>query len=188
MSSASPLPLQRPAARRRQLSSVEGRPADRGASPAKASTAWVRGRRRCARPCHSVGGGAQLVGRQWRGGGLEDVLGGTGARRIRVQLPDSGSKGQLSFSVQAPTVPKASRHQLPAPARRDGSALRELMGCIDAVVAHARTAHDTGEDRWAAELLKHALAAGPPVCCRPTARSAGASGGVRVLIGRRMRP
>ncbi|MFE8990710.1 hypothetical protein ACFYMI_23310 [Streptomyces collinus] len=35
------------------------------------------------------------------------------------------------------------------------------MGCIDAVVAHARTARATGEDRWAVELLKHALTAGP---------------------------
>ncbi|WP_245633874.1 alkyl/aryl-sulfatase [Amycolatopsis jejuensis] len=36
-----------------------------------------------------------------------------------------------------------------------------LMGGVDQVVAHAQRAHDEGEDRWAAELLKHVLAAEP---------------------------
>lgn len=47
----------------------------------------------------------------------------------------------------------------PLPPAQAGRRYVELMGGIDAVVAHARSAHETGEDRWAAELLKHALAA-----------------------------
>jgi len=47
------------------------------------------------------------------------------------------------------------------PAAESGRRYVELMGGADAVVAHARAAHDGGEDRWAAELLKHALAAEP---------------------------
>ncbi|MDX2680616.1 alkyl/aryl-sulfatase [Streptomyces sp. NY05-11A] len=52
-------------------------------------------------------------------------------------------------------------HLDPLPPAQVGRRYVELMGGIDAVVAHARTAHDAGEDRWAAELLAHALAADP---------------------------
>ncbi|QNP74689.1 MBL fold metallo-hydrolase [Streptomyces roseirectus] len=52
-------------------------------------------------------------------------------------------------------------HLDPLPPAQAGRRYVELMGGIDAVLAHARTAHDTGEDRWAAELLAHALAADP---------------------------
>ncbi|MGR6975066.1 alkyl/aryl-sulfatase [Streptomyces cynarae] len=49
----------------------------------------------------------------------------------------------------------------PLPPAEAGRRYVELMGGIDTVVARARTAHDAGEDRWAAELLKHVLAADP---------------------------
>lgn len=49
----------------------------------------------------------------------------------------------------------------PLPPAQSGRRYVELMGGIDAVVDHARTAHGAGEDRWAAELLGHALATDP---------------------------
>jgi alkyl sulfatase BDS1-like metallo-beta-lactamase superfamily hydrolase len=52
-------------------------------------------------------------------------------------------------------------HLDPLPPAKAGQRYVEVMGGINAVVAHARTAHHEGEDRWAAELLGHALAADP---------------------------
>ncbi|POX49470.1 alkyl/aryl-sulfatase [Streptomyces sp. Ru72] len=52
-------------------------------------------------------------------------------------------------------------HLDPLPPAEAGRRYVELMGGTDAAVTHARTAHEAGEDRWAAELLGHALAADP---------------------------
>ncbi|MFI5706386.1 alkyl/aryl-sulfatase [Kribbella sp. NPDC051620] len=49
----------------------------------------------------------------------------------------------------------------PLPPADAGRRYVDSMGGFEAVVAHAETAHTAGDDRWAAELLKHALAADP---------------------------
>ncbi|MFL4909814.1 alkyl/aryl-sulfatase [Streptomyces sp. MMS24-I2-30] len=92
-----------------------------------------------------------------------------------IELPDSldrhwdnrGTYGATRHNVKA-----VYQHYLgwfdanpanldPLPPTQAGRRYVELMGGIDAVVGHARTAHDAGEGRWAAELLKHTLAADP---------------------------
>jgi alkyl sulfatase BDS1-like metallo-beta-lactamase superfamily hydrolase len=49
----------------------------------------------------------------------------------------------------------------PLPPVEAGRRYVELLGGVDAVVEHAAKAQEAGEGRWAAELLKHALATDP---------------------------
>jgi alkyl sulfatase BDS1-like metallo-beta-lactamase superfamily hydrolase len=49
----------------------------------------------------------------------------------------------------------------PLPPAETGRRYVNMLGGPDAMVRHARSAHEAGEYRWAAELLEHALAADP---------------------------
>nr|WP_222132427.1 alkyl sulfatase dimerization domain-containing protein [Pseudonocardia sp. C8] len=92
-----------------------------------------------------------------------------------VQLPEQlstfwanrGCYGALNHNVKAVYQlylgwfdgNPANLHPLP-PAETGGRYV-ELMGGLDTVLDRAREAADAGDHRWAAELLKHALAADP---------------------------